>query len=182
TGIPARFVLRRKLRVSQQLPSFGPKHLPISFLRTRSKKPKRPSPKNEDKLRSKKHTPSHTTSSIPSSSYKSKEEISFSFPSPPRIEECKAKVTLPSIIESFQPVSPISLGGLIPSLFKQINQNSRIRSFKGCIRNFRINEELQDLGHSLISHNSSPGCKQDHCKDLRSSCGLNGRFLCRKCS
>ncbi|RXG60248.1 Ribonucleoside-diphosphate reductase large subunit, partial [Armadillidium vulgare] len=72
--------------------------------------------------------------------------------------------------------APLQLAGVSKSLENTFASGLFQPPFKGCIKNLRINKELKDLGHSLLSQRSTPYCKQDSCSNVSFHCRLNGSF------
>ncbi|KAK3879098.1 hypothetical protein Pcinc_016307 [Petrolisthes cinctipes] len=100
----------------------------------------------------------------------------------PDAHTCRGAARLPGVAHVLNTAMPLQLGGLAILPYSDTLHThptpSTLTSFQGCIRNFRINGQLEDLGGLVLSRHSFPGCPTADCLSAaRLSCGLNSRCL-----
>ncbi|KAK7071119.1 hypothetical protein SK128_019333 [Halocaridina rubra] len=107
------------------------------------------------------------------------QSLNNSTTSPPSPDEhtCRVSSKLPPGARLLNTAQPLQLGGLSQPPSPDNSWTSQFvgRPFKGCIRNLRINRELIDLGHRILSKGSSPGCPEVDCSAQGLHCGKHGR-------
>ncbi|XP_050738814.1 putative neural-cadherin 2 isoform X2 [Eriocheir sinensis] len=98
---------------------------------------------------------------------------------PPDAHICRGAARLPLGASVLNTGQPLQVGGLAHPLPDHVSKgwpdSSSLRSFRGCVRNLRINRELVDLGGAMLGRGSSPGCSQAECLAAGLVCGSHGR-------
>ncbi|KAF2366973.1 EGF-like domain [Trinorchestia longiramus] len=91
----------------------------------------------------------------------------------PVVSSCRATVALPHTPSTFGWGSPLELGGRAHRVSSgHRNEAPIVPSFSGCIAKVHINGKLQDVGPSLLSRGSIPGCRAVACLRPTSKCPL----------
>uniref|UniRef100_A0A0P4VXB9 EGF-like domain-containing protein n=2 Tax=Scylla olivacea TaxID=85551 RepID=A0A0P4VXB9_SCYOL len=97
----------------------------------------------------------------------------------PEPHTCRAEGRVPSGGRFLDAPGPLQVGGLAhpPPPHAEYGWPRPLADhpFTGCLRNLRVNGELVDLGESLLSHHSDPGCPAADCASSGLSCGPHGR-------
>ncbi|XP_042883447.1 putative neural-cadherin 2 isoform X2 [Penaeus japonicus] len=100
-------------------------------------------------------------------------------PIPPDAHTCRGAARLSRGALLLNAAQPLQVGGLAhpPPAHTVYGWPKPIlaRPLRGCVRNLRINGELIDLGHGLLSQRSTPGCKAADCLSSGINCGVHGR-------
>ncbi|KAK7072335.1 hypothetical protein SK128_007151 [Halocaridina rubra] len=98
---------------------------------------------------------------------------------PPDAHTCRGAARLPKGAQVLNVPHPLQLGGIshLPPDHSVYGWPSPIidQPFRGCLRNIRINGEIVDLGHRILSERSSPGCSAVDCSANGIQCGIHGR-------
>lgn len=71
--------------------------------------------------------------------------------------------------------TPVQLGGLYIDAYIVQNKNLRVSSYQGCIRNLKINGELQDLDNPLRESRTNPYCSSN--TKCPNTCNNNGQCV-----
>ncbi|RDD47003.1 Protocadherin-like protein [Trichoplax sp. H2] len=89
--------------------------------------------------------------------------------------KCSASRILPVAARYIAGNAPVQLGGLYIDAYIVQNKNLRVPSYQGCIRNFKVNGELQDLDNPLRESRTSRYCSST--AECSSSCNNNGKCV-----
>ncbi|XP_047482584.1 neural-cadherin-like [Penaeus chinensis] len=98
-------------------------------------------------------------------------------------EKCRLAAPLPSPPLPLDVAAPLQVGGLAhpPPDAHHHGWPTPLttQAFQGCLRNLRVNGELRDLGHGVLSEGSAPGCvTDDSCR--ATACGPTARCVARE--
>ncbi|KAG0722458.1 Neural-cadherin [Chionoecetes opilio] len=93
---------------------------------------------------------------------------------------CRGTATLPQDARVLSTKGVLQVGGIAHPHHVTMDGNetlSRPPHFHGCIRNLRVNGELVDLGSTLLSRASPPGCAAADCLARHRHCGTHARSV-----
>ncbi|XP_045129226.1 putative neural-cadherin 2 isoform X2 [Portunus trituberculatus] len=98
---------------------------------------------------------------------------------PPDAHICRGAARLPGGARILNTGQPLQVGGLAHPLPDHVSErwpeSRSLPSFRGCLRNLRINRELVDLGGAMLARGSTPGCPEAQCLTSGLICGPHGR-------
>ncbi|XP_045113360.1 putative neural-cadherin 2 isoform X2 [Portunus trituberculatus] len=100
-------------------------------------------------------------------------------PSPNDANICRGSAKLPRGARLLNVGQPLQIGGLahpVPAhALYGWPEPLLALPLHGCVRNLRINGQIMDLGHGILSQGSAPGCPAAECSESGLKCGLHSR-------